>query len=248
MLSSVELSDLDVSVRKDLEDKVRQQLEVPADEAVDLSDFALIVSDCPVNDAHKYLAGELAEMQIGNELALSGSATMLAVLVIASYVHQRAGTGRFAKNFQELLERAVTRTDIDHYLQAANEQTVPTQDHVQFVIDRLTGELAPFSVITRMRRELSRACVDITNRAGPVPLVAAHLKALYVQNDEYATFPRVRDMFKAWHDDFQKLALPDAQLYKLEYLYCLMSMITQDANPTKQLPPAPSGAKPEDGQ
>jgi hypothetical protein len=248
MLSSVELSHLDAAVRSGLEEKLREQLELPADEAVDLSDFALIVSDCPVSDAHKYLAGELAEMQLGHELNLSGSATMLAVLVIASYVHQRAGTGRFAKNFEELLQRAVTRSDIDHYIQAANEQTIPTPDHVQFVIERLSSELAPFSVITRMKRELSRACVDITNRAGPVPLLVAHLKALYVQNDEYAVFPKVTEMFKAWYEDFQKLALPNVQLYKLEYLYCLMAMITQDANPTKQLPSVPSGAQSEDGQ
>ena len=246
MLASVELSALDAPVRVELETRLREQLQLPAEEAVDLADFGLVVSDCPVNDAHKYLAGELAEMQFGGELSLSGSATMLAVLVIASYVNLRAGSGRFAKNFEELLGRAVTRADIDRYLDAANEQTIPTQDKVHFVINRLTLEGAPFPLINSMNREVSRACVGITNRGGPVPLVAAHLKALYVKNSEYDSFPRATDMFTAWLEDFQKLAFPEAHLYKREYLYCLMSMITQDANPTKQLPLVPSGAQPED--
>jgi len=246
MLSSVELSALDAPVRMELETRLREQLQLPAGEAVDLSDFALVVSDCPVNDAHKYLAGELAEMQLGSELSLSGSATMLAVLVIASYVNLRAGSGRFAKNFEELLGRAVTRKDIAHYLDAANEQTIPTQDKIQFVINRLTFEGAPFPLINGMNREVSRACVDVTNRGGPVPLVAAYLKDLYARNSEYNSFPRATDMFAAWFEDFQKLAFPEAHLYKREYLYCLMSMITQDANPTKQLPLVPSGAQPED--
>lgn len=246
MLTSCELMTLDSKVREDLEEKVRAQLGVPNDEPIDLSDFGLLVSDCPPSDSHKHVAGQLAEMQFDGELQLSGAATMLAVLVIASYVHQRAGKTRFAKNLQELLERAVTRSDIDKYLAAANDARVSTEEQVQDVISRLNAELAPFSLVSKMKRELSRACVEITNRAGPVPRVAAYLKALYDSNTEYETLPRVADIFAAWYADFQKLKLPDAHLYTREYLYCLMSMIIQNANPIQQLPSVPSGAQSED--
>lgn len=186
-------------------------------------------------------------MQIGNELKLSGASTMLAVLVIASYVHQRSGKTGFARNFQELLDRAVSRSDIEKYLVAANDARTSTEEQVQDVIARLNVELAPFALVSKMKRELSRACVEITNRAGPVPKAAAYLKELYEKNaDKYEEAPKVVDMLAAWYEDFQKLALPDAHLYKREYLYCLMSMIIQNANPIQQLPPIPTGSKPED--
>jgi len=246
MLSSFELIDLDNKVRDDLEAQVKSQLKLMTDEEVDFSDFGLLVSECPVNDPYKHIAGELAEMQIGNELKLSGAATMLAVLVIASYVHQRAGTTRFAKNFQELLLRAVTRSDIEKFLVAANVAGTSTEELVQDVISRLNAEVAPFTLVNKMGRELSRACVEITNRTGPAPMAAAHLKTLYVMNTEYEALPKVVDIFAAWHDDFIKLALPDAHLYNREFLYCLMSMIIKNANPIQQLPFIPTSSQPED--
>lgn len=246
MLASYELATLDDKIRKDLEEKVRTQLSVPTDESIDLSDFGLLVSDCPPADSHKHVAGHLAEMQLDSELQLKGPATMLAVLVIASYVYQRAGKTRFARNLQELLERAVTRSDIDKYLAAANDARISTEDHVQDVIDRLNLEVAPFGVVRKMKRELSRACVEITNRAGPVPIVAAHLKSLFESNAEYDEYSKVTDIFAAWYGDFQKLEVPSAHLYTREYLYCLMSMIIQNANPIQQLPFVPSGTQSKD--
>jgi hypothetical protein len=244
--SSVELATADLSVRQAIEAKLREQLGLDSAEAVDFSDFALVVSDCPVNEPHKYLAGELAQMQLESDLNLSGSATILAVLIIASYVNLRAGDTRHAKNFSELLGRAVTRSDIDLYLAAADEETVSARDLVDEVIDRLNIEAAPFSLVRNMKRQVVRACLEITNRAGPVPVVTAHLKALYESSSEYVSLPRVTDIFSAWFEDFQQLQLSEARPYSREYIYCLMSMITQNANPTKQLPSVPAGPQPED--
>ena len=244
--SSVELATVDLSVRQDIEAKLREQLGLDPSEAVDFSDFALVVSDCPVNEPHKYLAGELAQMQLKSDLNLSGSATILAVLIIASYVNLRAGDTRHAKNFSELLGRAVTRSDIDLYLAAADEETVSARDLVDEVIERLNIEAAPFSLVRNMKRQVVRACLEITNRAGPVPVVTAHLKALYESSSEYDSLPRVTDIFSAWFEDFQQLQLSEARPYSREYIYCLMSMITQNANPTKQLPSVPAGPQPED--
>lgn len=246
--SSVELSVVDSSVQHVIEAKLREQLGLDQAEALDFSDFALIVSDCPVNEPHKYLAGELAQMQLESELNLSGKATILAVLIIASYVYLRAGSTRYAKNFSELLGRAVTRSDIDLYLAAADEETVSARELVEEIIERLNIEAAPFSVVKNMKKHLVRACMEITNRAGPVPVITAHLKGLYELNSEYDSLPRVTDIFSAWFEDFQKLQLSEARPYSREYIYCLMSMIIQNANATKQLPSFPAGPQPEDSE
>lgn len=246
--SSVELASADPSVRKAIEAKLREQLGLDPTEEMDFSDFALVVSDCPVHEPHKYLAGELGEMQLKSDVKISGSANILAVLIIASYVNLRAGNTRYAKNFSELLDRAVTRGDIDLYLAAADEESVSARDLVDEVIERLNIEAAPFTLVKNMKRQVVRACMEITNRAGPVPVVTAQLKALYEAKLEYASIPRVTDIFAAWFEDFQQLQLSEARTYSREYIYCLMSMITQNANPTKQLPSVPAGPQSEDSQ
>lgn len=245
----IEISALPATVLVDVDGKMRAQLEIPSEEALNLSDFALRVTDCPVNEPHKFLAGELAEMQMTSELNLSGAATMRAVLIIASYVNLRAGKSRFAKNFDELLGRAVTRTDIESYLTAANESTVSTESLVEEIINRLNLEVAPFSLVSKMRRELTRACVQITNRSSTAPVCAAHLKDLFDRNcEQYESSGKLTDFLDAWHRDFEGLSIYDPVVHKREYLYCLMAMIIQNANPTKQLPPVSTDQKSEEGQ
>ncbi len=230
------LHELEASVRLEVEQKIREQLEVPSGEGIDLQDFELRVTDCTVNEPHKFVAGELAEMQVNGELQLSGKATMLAVLIIASYVNLRAGKVRFAADLSELLERAVTRADITDYLTAANDNSTSTSDHVDAVIARLNAELVSHSIVRGMRRESSRVCVHISDRSTGTPILAARMKAVYLANGEYAHIPLLKDVFERWYADVQVLRLPDLSLYSREYLYCLMAMICEDANPTKQLP------------
>lgn len=246
METSCELESLDESVKKQLEAKIRGQLCIPIDEIIDISDFGLLVSDCPIHEPYKYVAGELAEMQIGSDLKLGGAETLLAVLVIASYIQQRSGLTRFAKDLPELLQRGVTRSDIDKYLIAANSTRESTESLVGKIITRLNLENASFTLVRKMDKELTRVCVEITNRASSIPLVAAHLKLLYELNAEYECIPRLSEILSAWYDDFQKLNLPDAHVYTREYLYCLMSMIIQNAHPVQQLPSVSSGSQSKD--
>ncbi len=248
MVSGIPLNTLPVPARNNIEKKIRAQLDVPAGETIDLDDFELLVTDCPVVDPHKFVAGECAEMQLATGLELSGKATLLAVLVIASYVNLRAASTRHAKNFNELLQRAVTRAEVTGYLAAANDQAVPTSDHVQSVIDRLNAEIAPPAVVRQMRREMARACVQISDRTTATPMIASRLKDVYTTKGEYPGFARLTDMFETWYRDLEKRSPPDFGLFRREYLYCLMAMIYEDANPTKHLPPVPADPQPENAK
>ena len=248
MVSGIPLNTLPVPARNNIEKKIRAQLDVPAGETIDLDDFELLVTDCPVVDPHKFVAGECAEMQLATGLELSGKATLLAVLVIASYVNLRAASTRHAKNFNEILQRAVTRAEVTGYLAAANDQAVPTSDHVQSVIDRLNAEIAPPAVVRQMRREMARACVQISDRTTATPMIASRLKDVYTTKGEYPGVARLTDMFETWYRDLEKRSPPDFGLFRREYLYCLMAMIYEDANPTKHLPPVPADPQPENAK
>lgn len=247
-LHRVTLAELSEPVRAHIEKKLREQLELPDDEQIDLSDFQLLVASLLPSEPHKYVAGEFAEMQMSSDLQLSARATMLAVLVTASYVNLRAGKTRFARTLPELLGRGVTRRDVSEFIAAADERTVSTADHVRAVIERLNLERAPPALCREMRRELTRACVGIADRTGATPMLASQLIAVFQANGEYAQLPQLTDIFERWYADFQKTGTPELRLFKREYLYCVMAMIYEDANSIQHLPPVPLGAQPENAQ
>lgn len=242
------LKDLSPRNLKSLESKIRVQLGIEAGEEIDFSDFELLGTDCPVANAHRYVSGRLSEMQVGKPLNLSGAGTLLAVLIMAAYVFQKAGSTARAKNLKELLRRAITRADVDKYLAAAAAASVPTKDAVLEVINRLDIEQASFHQVEKMRRQLPFVCADMMNRNGEAPVVAAYLKKLWEQKNNYENHGKVVEVLEAWHTDYLTIQQPDTKKFTREYLYCIMSMILKNASSTQQLPPVSLGSQLEDQQ
>lgn len=247
--AKVELDKLPAKELQRVKDALAKQLKLGAGQTLDLSDFWLRTTDCPVNNGHLHVIGEVSGMQFDEQLEpMNGSAAFLAVLAIGSHVKILAGNKKMAKNLPELLERALTRKDVDRYLNAANQHAVPTSELLKAFIGTLTAEGAPLDMRRQMGREVARACSDIKDRAGPAPLLAARLRRVYDQHGQYQAATSLAKLLQQWFNDFKTEYAADATTYKREYLYCLMAMIYEDAAPTKHLPSLPPDSEPEDGQ
>nr|WP_283254233.1 dsDNA nuclease domain-containing protein [Ramlibacter paludis] len=245
----VELDKLPGKELQRVKEALAKQLRLGDGETLDLSDFWLRTTDCPVNNGHLHVIGELAKMQFDDAMEpMEGSASFLAVLAIGSHVKILAGNKKMAKNLPELLERALTRKDVNKYLTAANQHTAPTSELLKTFISNLAAEGAPLDTRRQMSREVPRSCSDIKDRAGPAPLVTARLRSVYEQHGEYHAATSLVQLLQQWFDDFKTECPADASAYKREYLYCLMAMIYEDAAPTKHLPSLPPDSQPEDGQ
>lgn len=245
----VELAKLPGRELKRVKDALTKQLRLGGGETLDLSDFWLRSTDCPVNNGHLHVVGELAKMQFDDSMdPMHGSASFLAVLAIGSHVKILAGNKKMAKNLPELLERALTRKDVDRYLDAANQHTASTSELLKAFISNLVLEGAPLDVRREMGKELPRACTDIKERAGRAPLLAARLRRVYEKHSEYPAAPSLYQLLQQWFADFKTEHVSDTNTFKREYLYCLMAMIYENAAPTKHLPPLPADSQPEDGQ
>jgi len=248
VVGSVELSKLPDGVRTRIEKEVRKQLELDAEEVFDISDIGLLQSHGILDDAHKYAAGELDEMLLKGCVGAGGKSSLLCVLVLASYIHLRAGKRSFARDYTELLARGIKRAEVDGFLAATSDRNESTKDLVEKAIEMVSREGMPFPVVKNMSRVLTQACVEITNRAGPVPLVAARLKDLYIRNGEYDQFSLLREQLDAWYSDFVLEAHADSPNLGKPYLFCLMLMIVQNANPIYELPPLSLDSQLEDGK
>jgi hypothetical protein len=244
-LSKAAFSALPTTTQTKVSAALRTQLEVPASEAIDLNCITFEVTNCPLEQAHKYAIGELVEQcQLGNIQPLV-TAPFVAVCLIASYIQQRAGSSSFAKDFATLLERAVTRADITSYLAAANDSHVSTQDLVEQVISRLDRELEDFEVVQGMQEELNAACAEITNRASAVWTTVEALSALNKERDSYRAKGPLKERFSTWRDDFRAGASAAVAPFNDGFLYCLMAMIVKNARPIQHLSTTSADTQPK---
>lgn len=242
-LSKTVFSALPAATQTKVGTALRSQLEIPASEAIDLDCINFEVTNCPLEQAHKYAIGELVEhCQLGKIQPLV-TAPFVAVCLIASYIQQRAGSASFAKDFSALLERAVTRADVTSYLAAANDSHVSTQDLVEQVISRLDRELADFEVVQAMQDELNAACAEITNRASAVWAAVDALCALYRERNNYRAQGQLKDRFHAWRDDLRARASTASAPFSDGFLYCLMAMIVKNARPIQHLSTTSAGTQ-----
>lgn len=244
-LSNTAFSKLPAATQEKVSEALRAQLAIPLNEPIDLDCISFEVTNCPLEQAHKFAIGELVEhCQLGKIQPLV-TAPFVAVCLIASYIQQRAGSTSFARDFSALLERAVTRSEITSYLAAANDSHVSTQDQVEQVISRLDRELEDFEVVQGMQDELNAACAEITNRASVVWATVEALSALFKKHDNYRAKGPLKDRFAAWLSDFRAEVSVAKAPFNDGFLYCLMAMIIKNARPIQHLSTITAGTQPK---
>lgn len=244
--TEVKLDELHPTAAGKVELALRKQLDIPANEVLDLGSFTLRVTNCPTEEAHKFAIGELVELCEQNKIGVQIKAPFVAVCLVASYVQQRAGKSSFARDFEKLLTRAVTRADVTSYFAAANDAHVRPQDLVEQIITRLNSEGADFELVEELQAALNSACAQITNRTGLVWPSAQALARLYVENDKYkAHGGHLKGRLPIWLADFRALKVQDSGLFNDGFLYCLTAMIIKNAQPLRHLSTAAAGAQPE---
>lgn len=244
-VTEVKLSDLPTSAVDKIEAAFRKQLDVPDDEAINLDGFLLKVTNCPTEEAHKFAIGELVELCLHKRIEPHVNAPFIAICLVASYVQQRAGKRAYAKDFQTLLERAITRTEVTRYFAAANDSHVQTQDLIAQVIARLNAEAADYELVQEMETEVNTACAEVTNRASVVWLTAEALVSLYVKNNQYKANGALKGRLPAWLADFRAMKIRDSHLYSNGFLYCLMAMTLKNAQSLRHLSTAAAGSQPK---
>lgn len=245
-VSDVKLEELPPPALEKVTAALRKQLEIPEDETLDLTRFSLRVTNCPIEESHKFAIGELVELCAFDRIGVQIAAPFVAVCLVASYVQQRAGKGTFAKDFQSLLARAVTRDDVTKYFAAANDSHVRPQALVEQIISRLNSEGADYDMVDEMEQSVNSICAEITNRTGPIWPTARALVELFNQKQKYSFCgPKIEIRFSTWLADFLALNVQDAKIFSPGFLYCLMAMIIKNAQPIRHLSAPSAGSQSE---
>ncbi len=244
-VTRVLLSELPEEAQNKVVKALRKQLEIPDSDVLPLDCVLLEVTNCPIEDSLKFAVGELSYLCETLKITPKVKAPLQAVCLIAAQVRQKMGTGRYAKDFETLLQRAVTRNEVSSYLAAANDNQITTQDLVEKSINRLNIEAADYEMVCEMEEQVNSACAEITNRAGPVWPTVIALVELFKLNDSYKSQGPLKARFPKWLSDFRKRAPEGSALYTNGYLFCIMAMILNNARPIQHLSAAPTSSQPE---
>lgn len=244
-VTRVLLTELPEEAQKKVVMALRKQLDIPDSDVLPLDDVLLEVTNCPIEDSLKFAVGELSYLCDTLQITPKVKAPLQAVCLIAAQVRQKMGTGRYAKDFETLLQRAVTRNEVSSYFAAANDSQITTQNLVEKSINRLNIEAADYEMVREMEEQVNSACAEITNRASPVWPTVTALAELFKLNNSYKAQGPLKARFPAWLSDLRKCAPEDSALYKDGYLFCIMAMILNNARPTQHLSAAPTDSQPE---
>lgn len=244
-VTQIFLSDLPNENQKKVEKALRRQLDIPDGEALSLESVLLEVTNCPVEDGLQFAVGELSILCDTLKIAPKVKAPLQAVCLIAAHVRQKMGAGRYAKDFETMMQRALTRHEVDGYFAVANDSHVTTQDLVDKTITRLNAEIAGYEMVREMEEQVNLACAEITNRAGPVWPTITALVDLFKLNDSYKAKGLLKDRFPTWLSDLRKRAPEGLALYKDGYLFCIMAMILNNARPIQHLSATPTSSQSE---
>lgn len=242
-VTKVLLSDLPDKVKNRVQSALRKQLNIPEGDLLSLERVLLEVTNCPVEDGLPFAVGELSILCDTLKIVPKVKAPLLAVCLIAAHVRQKMGAGRYAKDFDALKKRALTRHDVDGYFAAANDNQVTTEDLVRKAIERLNAEVAEYEMVLEMEQQVNLACTEITNRAGPVWPTVAALVELGKLNDCYKAKGPLKVRFPAWLSDLRMRAPDGSALYKDGYLFCIMAMILNNARPIQHLSVTQTGSQ-----
>ncbi len=245
----VVLSSLSIIQKGEIENAIRKQLELSDESVINLDDFLLCKSVLPVHETHVFVTGVLASMIEENKFKYEIVSPLKTVLIIAQYVFNKAGKIRFAKDFNGLLERAITRANVNEYIMMANGSSTNTKKDIESVVARLNSEVAPFYMIEDMRTELNKVCIEVTNRNSPIWGLIKNVKSVYDVN--MLSFRKLRtltEVFEEWLSKLKELSNFESGIYSEGCVYCLMAMVIKNADPIRQLQHIKISSEPEEAK
>ncbi len=163
---SCTLSELKAESVEELKKIIAKQLALN-DQTIDLTEFHLERTNLPLGDQHLMVAGKLTELCNSNALPFALDRPTVAARMLALELQERSSNTNFAKTFQELKARLLSRSDALKILSAvATETKAPLQSELESAINRLNIERYDFLALRRMEAQLVSVCaaaVDRTN-------------------------------------------------------------------------------------
>lgn len=171
-----ELASLEETQQKAIRTAVSKQLGLKPDEVV-LDDFSIEQTFLPLGDQDTYIAGKLAKLSDANLLPFALAKTSVAALMLAAEVQNRASNTSYARNFDELKARIVSRQQTVEVLAKVAGARRSMLEALDSALLSLESERHPFLERKAIKEARVRVCTDASDRTNDVfrrAVIAVH--------------------------------------------------------------------------
>lgn len=162
-----DLSALPVEQQLPVKQAIAAQLDC-LDDDVDLTDVVVHKTNLPLGEPEMFVSGKLERLSSTGQLPFRLSHTSVAARVLASEVQSRASSTSYARNFDELKLRIISKSQALDILANVAESKAPLSE----VLDEATAELDreghPFIERKDIKAQRVRVCADASDRTNMI--------------------------------------------------------------------------------
>lgn len=147
--------------------RLGQQLGIAADD-VDLSCVHVQRTNLPLGEQEMFVGGKLSDLSASGKLPFELSHTTIAAQMLASEFQRRASDTSYAKSFEELKVRLLSRRQVVDILAQVAQLRPPVHNALDRAIEELEREQYPFFAREEIRAQRVRVCAEATDRTNEV--------------------------------------------------------------------------------
>lgn len=158
-----ELSSLSAEQQEVVKTDIASQL-ATSSSALDFQGFSLQRTNLPLGEPEAFVGGKLGELAATGRLPFPLAHVTVAARVLASEVQTRGSNTSYARSFDELKTRIVTRAQALEILSGVSESKAPVIQLLDEALEILDRENHPFMERKAIRTQRVRVCTHASDR------------------------------------------------------------------------------------
>lgn len=167
LATNTDLSVLTAEQQLVVKQAVSVQLGIPADD-IDLAGVVVHKTNLPLGEPEIFLSGKLEQLSSTGKLPFQLSHTSVAARVLASEVQSRASSTTYARNFEDLKLRIISKRQALNILANVAKSPPPLSEILDSATAELDREGHPFIERKEIKAQRVRVCADASDRTNMI--------------------------------------------------------------------------------
>lgn len=165
--TNTDLSALSDEQQQLVKQAISAQLRIP-EEDIDLSGVVVHKTNLPLGEPEIFVGGKLEQLSSTGKLPFQLSHTSVAARVLASEVQSRASCTTYARSFDDLKSRIISKAQAMNILANVAQSRAPLNEILETAAAELDREGYPFIERKDIKAQRVRVCADASDRTNMI--------------------------------------------------------------------------------
>jgi hypothetical protein len=173
LATNTDLSALTAAQQQLVKQAISTQLGIP-EEDIDLAGVLVHKTNLPLGEPEIFVSGKLEQLSSTGQLPFQLSHTSVAARVLASEVQSRASSTTYARSFEDLKQRIISKAQALNILANVASSRAPLSEILEEAAAELDREGHPFIERKDIKAQRVRVCADASDRTNMIFSGVAH--------------------------------------------------------------------------